>query len=41
LDALHLASMEYLRSRGEKLTLASYDQRMSKAARRIGFPLYD
>jgi predicted nucleic acid-binding protein len=39
LDALHLASMEYLRARGEVLTLASYDQRLSDAAQRLGFAM--
>jgi len=37
LDALHLASMEYLRARGEKPRLASYDERMLRAAQALGF----
>jgi predicted nucleic acid-binding protein len=37
LDAIHLASMAYLRERGESLTLASYDERMLRAARALGF----
>ena len=39
LDALHLASMEFLRSRNQNLTLASYDDRMITAAQAIGFEL--
>lgn len=41
LDALHLASMEFLRAQGQELTLASYDERLLSAARRIGIPLSD
>jgi uncharacterized protein len=41
LDALHLASMEFLQLRGQRVTLASYDQRMVGAARASQFPLYD
>jgi predicted nucleic acid-binding protein len=41
LDAVHLASMDYLRSRGESLTVASYDDRLSTAARKLGFALCD
>lgn len=33
LDALHLASMEFLRTRGQRIELASYDERMIVAAR--------
>ncbi|MFH0352317.1 MAG: PIN domain-containing protein [Chromatiales bacterium] len=33
LDALHLASMEFLRAQGQSLQLASYDQRLLAAAR--------
>jgi len=36
LDALHLATMEYLRGRGENLELASYDERLLAAARSLG-----
>jgi predicted nucleic acid-binding protein len=35
LDALHLASIEYLRARGERVALASYDERMLRAARAL------
>ena len=39
LDALHLASMEFLRERGQQISLASYDGRLLAAARRLGIPL--
>lgn len=39
LDALHLASMEFLRRHGQALELATYDQRLADAARALGFPL--
>lgn len=35
LDALHLASIEFLRSRGQIVELATYDQRMLAAARTL------
>ncbi|MCX6552264.1 MAG: PIN domain-containing protein [Acidobacteria bacterium] len=38
LDALHLASMEFLRARGVKLTLASFDERLTAAAAGLGIP---
>ena len=41
LDALHLASCEFLRSRGQSIELASYDGRMVVAARALGLPLLD
>jgi hypothetical protein len=40
LDALHLASMEFLRTHGQKLRLASYDERMVTAACALGIPIY-
>ncbi len=40
LDALHLASMEFLRARGQEVRLASYDERMLAAARALGFPAF-
>ncbi|MBI4729139.1 MAG: PIN domain-containing protein [Acidobacteria bacterium] len=40
LDALHLASLEFLRSRRLPVRLATYDRRMSEAARRLGIPLF-
>ncbi len=39
LDALHLASVEFLRERGQKIELASYDDRLLAAARGLGIPL--
>ena len=40
LDALHLASMDFLRNQGQSVTLASYDGRLVDAARALRFPLY-
>src|SRR5262249_30733186 len=40
LDALHLASVEFLRSNGQDVVLASYDARVISAARRLSIPLY-
>lgn len=37
LDALHLASMEFLRANGQTLQLATYDQRLLAAARAMRF----
>src|SRR5436309_7712707 len=37
LDALHLASMEFLRSNGQTVELASYDQRRLAGARAMRF----
>ncbi len=39
LDALHLASMVYLHERDDSLTLASYDERLVHAARKLKIPL--
>jgi predicted nucleic acid-binding protein len=36
LDALHLATMEFLRNRDESVTLASYDNRLLTAAQALG-----
>ena len=36
LDALHLATMEFLRNQGESVTLASYDNRLLTAAQALG-----
>ena len=41
LDELHLASMCFLRDRGEQLTLASYDDRLVRAARALDFDVVD
>jgi hypothetical protein len=40
LDALHLASVEFLRALGQDVTLASYDDRIIGAARRLSIPLF-
>lgn len=41
LDALHLASIEFLRDQGQDVALASYDARMCDAAVRMGVALFD
>ena len=40
LDALHLASMDFLQRQGQAITLASYDSRLTAAARALRFPIY-
>lgn len=40
LDALHLASLEFLRERGQAVSLASYDERMIACAKSLGIPIY-
>jgi predicted nucleic acid-binding protein len=40
LDALHLASAEFLRQQGQTIQLASYDSRLRHAARTLGIDLY-
>lgn len=35
LDALHLASMDFLRTHGQTVRLASYDERLLTVARRL------
>jgi hypothetical protein len=39
LDALHLASLEFLRHRGNAVELASYDKRMIAAAAALKIPI--
>lgn len=39
LDALHLASADFLRDQKQVVEIASYDARMSSAARRMGFSI--
>jgi hypothetical protein len=39
LDAVHLASIEFLRARGQAVDLASYDDRLVAAARGLGIPI--
>jgi hypothetical protein len=41
LDALHLATLDFLRTQGLDVALASYDQRLSAAAAGLGFALAD
>jgi predicted nucleic acid-binding protein len=41
LDALHLASIEFLRVRRQTPQLASYDDRLVAAADALGIPLYE
>lgn len=40
LDALHLATLDYLSSNGRPVPLASYDERLNEAATRMGMKLY-
>lgn len=40
LDALHLASIEFLRKQRQNITLASYDTRFVDAARGLRIPIY-
>jgi hypothetical protein len=39
-DALHLASMDFLQRQGQAITLASYDSRLNAAARALQVPIY-
>jgi hypothetical protein len=39
LDALHLASADFLRSQRQTVEVASYDDQMSTAARKMGFTI--
>ncbi|MFQ5505833.1 MAG: PIN domain-containing protein [Planctomycetota bacterium] len=41
LDALHLASLEYLLTHGQSVALASYDERMLGVARALDWPIHD
>lgn len=41
LDALHLASTEFLRERTPAIQLATYDGRQAAAAKALGIALYD
>jgi uncharacterized protein len=40
LDALHLASIEYMRSRNQVVELLTYDERLLAAAQALGIPFY-
>lgn len=37
LDALHLASLHFLREQGQRVTLATYDNRLGAGAEALGF----
>lgn len=39
LDALHLATIEFLRRQGETVELATYDNRLVAAAEAVGIPV--
>ncbi len=39
-DALHLASIDFLRKQGQTVTLASYDDRLVDVARVLRIPIY-
>jgi hypothetical protein len=39
LDALHLAAIDFLRTQGQTVELASYDQRLLAAARALKIPI--
>jgi predicted nucleic acid-binding protein len=40
LDALHLASMDFLRTQGQRISIAAYDDRLLDAARALRIPIY-
>ena len=41
LDALHLASMDFLRRQGQEVRLASYDERLVVSARQMKFAIVE
>lgn len=41
LDALHLATLEFLRGRGQDVALACYDERLAAAAAKLGVAIED
>ena len=41
LDAIHLATVWYLRNQGQSVRLATFDDRMTDAARRMKLELYE
>ena len=41
LDALHLASIDFLRRQGQSVELFTYDRRMADAARAMGVPVIE
>lgn len=40
LDGLHLATIEFLRGRGDNIELASYDRKLLACARTLGIAIY-
>jgi predicted nucleic acid-binding protein len=40
LDAIHLAAIEFIRSQGASIELASYDERLVDVARLLGIPAW-
>lgn len=41
LDALHLSSLEFVRSQGFEIQLATYDHRMQTVAEELGIGIYE
>jgi predicted nucleic acid-binding protein len=41
LDALHLATIDFLRNQGQRPRLATYDRRLAEAAAALNIPLVD
>jgi len=41
LDALHLASIEFLRARGQTVALVSFDERLIAGARALRVPMHE
>jgi hypothetical protein len=39
LDALHLATIDFLQNQGQRVELATYDQRLLSAARALAIPI--
>jgi len=39
LDALHLASIEFVRGHNQSIALATYDERLAAGASALGIPL--
>jgi predicted nucleic acid-binding protein len=40
LDALHLATVDFLRRQGQTIRVATYDRRLARVARRMRIPLF-
>ena len=41
LDAMHLASVDFLRTMGQQLAMATFDRRVAEAATALGIPLLE